>query len=281
MVTNLWGDYYRWDPSEELWEEIPASAMPLAVYLDLAPGQSAIIDCAPTGTSGNTRKRDLIVWTKPIFNDLWITSITKIRESTPHYGHYHTPDNSVVKCRGSTDVEDGATNDDGLFKFYYRGPEAAGRTVVTVHWKDPRDEETGSLSMTFVNKHDGLVEITGNSAMHLTGHDTYHRAGDIHWVTSITKTRIEKLAKAYFEKFNEKLVINDGSLRYGGLYDFKENWAPPHKGHRDGTNVDIYPTTVSGKNDPKWVFLKDRIVKLGSTFYDEIETDSPHLHFKQ
>ena len=169
--VDLFGKPYRWDSTAELWEEVPPSAMPLAVYLDLAPGQSTTIDCAPTGNSGNTRKRDLIISTKPIFNDLGITSITKIRESTPHYGHHHTPDNNVIRCRGATDVEDGVTNDDGLFKFYYRGPEAAGRTVVTVNWKDPRDEETGSLSMTFENRHDGLVEITGGTGMTLTGSD--------------------------------------------------------------------------------------------------------------
>ena len=147
--VDLFGKPYRWDFSISLWEEIPPSAMPLAVYLDLVHGQSTTIDCAPTGTSGNTRKRDLVVSTEPIFNDLWITSITKTRESTPHYGHHHTPDNNAVLCRGATDVDDGATNDNGIFQFFYRGPEAAGRTVVTVNWKDPRDEETGSISMTF------------------------------------------------------------------------------------------------------------------------------------
>ncbi len=114
--VDLFGNPYRWDPTANLWESIPASAMPLEVHLELAPGQSTTIDCAPRGFS-NIRKRDLIVWTKPIFNDLLITSITKTRETAPHYGHHHAPDNSKVLCRGATSVDDGTTNDNGVFGF--------------------------------------------------------------------------------------------------------------------------------------------------------------------
>ena len=278
--VDLFGKPYRWDFSTYLWEEIPASAMPLAVYLDLVHGQSTTIDCAPRGTSANTRKRDLIVSTKPIFNDLLITSITKTRESTPHYGHHHTPDNNAVLCRGSTNFDDGSTNDNGVFQFFYRGPEAAGRTVVTVNWRDPRDDETGSISMTFENRHDGLVEITGTPAMTLTGHesDDFHLAPDIHWVTSTTKSRIGSLAALYYAEYSEKLKVNDGSLRYGGLYDYNETWAPPHWGHRDGKNVDVYPTAPDSS---KWEFLKDKIEELGSTFIDKSKVSPKHLHFEE
>ena len=93
-----------------------------------------------------------------------------------------------------------------VFDFFYRGPEAAGRTVVTVNWRDPRDEETGSVSRTFENRHDGLVEITGTPAMTLTGHesDDFHLAPDIHWVTSTTKSRIGSLAALYYAEFERK-----------------------------------------------------------------------------
>ena len=279
--VDLFGKPYRWDFSTYLWEEIPASAMPLAVYLDLVHGQSTTIDCAPRGTSANTRKRDLIVSTKPIFNDLLITSITKTRESTPHYGHHHTPDNNAVLCRGSTNFDDGSTNDNGVFQFFYRGPEAAGRTVVNVNWRDPRDDETGSVSMTFENRHDGLVEITGVTGMFLTGADTYHRAEDNHWVTATTKSRIETLASLYYAEFNENLVVNDGSLRYGGLYDYDETWAPPHIEHREGENMDIYPTQPDSTNSPKWLFLMREIREFGSSFADKRNTVRPHLHFRE
>ena len=79
----------------------------------------------------------------------------------------------------------------------------------------------------------------------------------------------------------QNLKVNDGSLRYGGLYDFNENWDTPHSTHRDGKNVDIKPMTNSGANDPKWNFLRVRIRRLGSTFYDEVNTNAPHLHFIQ
>ena len=275
--VDLFGKPYRWDPTASLWESIPASAMPLEVFIELAPGQSTTIDCAPTGHS-DIRKRDLIVWTEPPFNDLQITSITTTRKATPHYGHHHPPDNSKELCRGDTSVDDGVTDSNGEFEFFYRGPEAAGRTVVTVSWLDLEKNKTGSVSMTFENRHDGLVEITGGTGIFLTGQDAYHRAGDIHWVTPTTKTRIASLAKLYYAEYNENLIVNDGSLRYGGLYDFNESWAPPHWGHRDGKNVDIYPTTVS---DAKWKFLIRKIDELGSTYINKINTNAPHLHFIQ
>ena len=278
--VDLFGKPYRWDLSLKIWEEIAPAAMPLEVHLSLDPVvQLTTIDCAPTGIS-DRRKRDLVVWTKPLFNDLEITSITKTRETTPHYGHHHTPDNNAILCRGSTNVDDGATDDSGRFDFFYRGPEAAGRTVVTVNWRDPRDEETGSVSRTFENRHDGLVEITGTSAMTLTGHesDDFHLAPDIHWVTSTTKSRIETLASLYYAKYKERLMVNDGSLRYGGLYDYNETWAPPHWGHREGKNVDIYPTAP---DSIKWEFLKDKIEELGSTFIDKSKVSPKHLHFEE
>ena len=279
--VDLFGKPYRWDLSLKIWEEIAPAAMPLEVHLSLDPVvQSTTIDCAPTGIS-DRRKRDLVVWTKPLFNDLEITSITKTRETTPHYGHHHTPDNNAILCRGSTNVDDGATDDSGRFDFFYRGPEAAGRTVVTVNWRDPRDNETGSVSRTFENRHDGLVEITGGTGMFLTGQDTYHRAEDIHWVTSTTKSRIETLASLYYAEYNENLKVNDGSLRYGGLYDFEETWAPPHIEHREGKNMDIYPTQPDSTNSPKWLFLMREIRKFGSSFADKRKTTRPHLHFRE
>ncbi len=276
--VDLFGTPYRWNFPQEIWEEIAPAAMPLEVIMKLAPSQLTTIDCAPVGNS-DIRKRDLFVWTKPIFNDLEITSITRTREYIP-YGHHHTPDNNVIRCRGATSVDDGSTNDNGVFQFFYRGPEAAGRTVVAVFWQDPRDEETGSVSMTFENRHDGLVEMTGTPAMTLTGHesDDFHLAPDIHWVTPTTQTRIEFLAALYYAEYNENLKVNDGSLRYGGLYDYNETWAPPHSEHREGKNVDIYPTTVS---NAKWDFLRENIVLLGNTYHDETDEPPRHLHFRE
>lgn len=275
---DLFGNPYRWNLSYQIWEEVAPSAVPLEVLMKLAPGQSTTIDCASVGNS-DIRKRDLFVWTKPIFNDLEITSITRTREYIP-YGHHHAPDNDVIRCRGATSVDDGSTNDNGVFQFFYRGPEAAGRTVVAVFWQDPRDEETGSVSMTFENRHDGLVEMTGTPAMTLTGHesDDFHLAPDIHWVTPTTQTHIEFLAALYYAEYNERLMVNDGSLRYGGLYDYNETWAPPHSEHREGKNVDIYPTTVS---NAKWDFLRENIVLLGNTYHDETDEPPRHLHFRE
>lgn len=277
---DLWRKVHWWDDGSSRWEEVPASTMPLTVYFELKPGQSNVIDCAPPGTNGEQRKRYLIVRTEPVLEDLHITDIIKTRLSAA-YGHNHSADQDEPKCRGATVNDFGYTDENGIHEFYYRGPEAAGETRVTIEWLDPRTSEeqtprTGSAHLDFINRHDGLVEITGGTGMTLTGQDSYHQAGDIHWATSTTKSRIGQLASHYYSTHSENLVVNDASLLYGGLYDFQENWDTPHAAHREGKNCDIYPTVPDSS---KWAIIKSKITDMGSSYLDEINTSSPHIHF--
>ena len=43
-----------------------------------------------------------------------------------------------------------------------------------------------------------------------------------------------------------RLSVNDASLPLGGLYDVKQTWNPPHRGHRDGWAIDLNKADASG-----------------------------------
>lgn len=232
---------------------------------------------APTGTSGNTRKRDLIVYTDPVFDDLEITSITKERLSD-NYGHHHSANNSLILCRGASSADNGFTDEDGTFEFFYRGPEAAGKTKVTVNWKDARDNETGSVSLTFTNSHDGMTTIPSATGVELVGFDSNHIQGETHYVTSTTRTNILNICYDYYDEYSEDVRVNDASLKHGGLFDFDIPWSTPHSEHREGKNVDMRPHWAG--TTTHWTKLKTLVTTYGGT-YVEHTAPGQHLHYRQ
>lgn len=99
-----------------------------------------------------------------------------------------------------------------------------------------------------------------------------------HWSTRATGDALSLLAMGYWSQFNERLQINDMSLRYGGLLDFNATWAPPHHEHKSGMNADIYPKIPTAG---KWAWIMAYLDTRGFYYGDEVNTSSPHIHFKE
>jgi len=92
------------------------------------------------------------------------------------------------------------------------------------------------------------VEIKGFDPNPLPDTGDYHIVGRNDTVRhpqgtygkSDTINKVKEIAKEYFRKTKgRKLSVNDISLPKGGLFDYKNTWATPHKEHRTGTDVDI------------------------------------------
>lgn len=88
------------------------------------------------------------------------------------------------------------------------------------------------------------MPMSGNGYWRLTG--SYGQPGVTskhianHYGTSSTVGTLSLIAWRYFEDTGgDSLGINDMSLPKGGLFDIKNNWAPPHYEHRTGTDADI------------------------------------------
>jgi murein endopeptidase len=71
-----------------------------------------------------------------------------------------------------------------------------------------------------------------------------------HWATATVNMNIENIAAEYRRSFPNlsPLAINDMSLPHGGRFDIDGRWAGNrrHQHHRNGQDVDIRSTTMTG-----------------------------------
>ena len=117
----------------------------------------------------------------------------------------------------------------------------------------------------------GLVALTGGVGIILTGSSSTHPQN--HYGLPLLVSKIQQLALTFHTKYNKNIYINYMSLPQGGLYDFHNNWAPPHATHREGRTVDINSTTMSG---PEKDFFRQAASKAG--FNVTLETNPEHWH---
>jgi hypothetical protein len=94
------------------------------------------------------------------------------------------------------------------------------------------------------------LEDSGEHHVVMRGGTTTHPEGT--YGKSDNINRLKEIAKEYFDRTDRKLSINDISLPMGGLFDYKNNWATPHKEHRTGTDVDINRTDGGGVYTNCW-----------------------------
>lgn len=90
-----------------------------------------------------------------------------------------------------------------------------------------------------------------------------------HYGTAATNANIREIASDYFQRFQQRLDINDISLPYGGKFDVSTDmvWNFSHQTHREGRNVDIRSRNMhedeflddnrNGAYDPNERLLRD------------------------
>jgi hypothetical protein len=128
----------------------------------------------------------------------------------------------------------------------YKALIIAGIESITYHLKE--SDETNHLNITV--KVPGLITLTSNDDLVMKcdkyptveacyGHGYQHQ--NYYFVWPWVKGTFEKIAEEYRDEFpnSPRLVVNDASLAWGGLYDVENNWWPPHRTHRFGMDIDI------------------------------------------
>lgn len=148
----------------------------------------------------------------------------------------------------------------------FTAPVAAG-SVQMVSSFSPGGTTTG-LNRVAVP---GLITLTGGVGISLTGASATHPVN--HGGMPILISKIQQLAAEYHSKFGKNLFINDMSLPDGGLYDFKNTWAPPHVTHREGRTVDINSTSMAQPEKDSF-----RVMALSLGFSVTLETNPEHWH---
>ena len=104
------------------------------------------------------------------------------------------------------------------------------------------------------------------------------------WVNGL----FNKIAYSYYQKFPtaQLLVVTDASLAYGGLYDYQNTWAPPHKTHRVGTDIDVRSKNIPKKDSQRKVDNRQEFESIVCRNYGYPKLEFPgqvnehyHLYF--
>ncbi|CAJ0788863.1 hypothetical protein LMG18096_02171 [Ralstonia holmesii] len=136
----------------------------------------------------------------------------------------------------------GITDGNGEFQFNFTATDFASEHKMTASCTDRTCGQKGkNLVLT---KIPSLIPLAANGQLYtLRGASSTHQSN--HNFTSTAQDSLIELATRFRDQNGGTLlIVNDGSLPFGGLYDFTNNWANPHKAHRRGVVVDINNFTV-------------------------------------
>lgn len=150
----------------------------------------------------------------------------------------------------------------------FSAPPAAGSVQMVAMFSIGNPPTVTGLNRVAVS---GLIALTGGVGISLTGASATHPVN--HCGLPTLAAKIQQLGAAFHAKFGKNLFVNDMSLPDGGLYDFRNTWAPPHATHREGRTADINSTSMQqGERD----FFKVTALSLG--FSVTLETNPEHWH---
>lgn len=127
----------------------------------------------------------------------------------------------------------------------YQSNEVSGEEKIIAEVSGEKKSET-----TIQVKVPGFISLGGGYySLKTQSSDNKHTG--VYNVSPWVKGLFDRIALTYNQKFpnNEMLVVTDASLAWGGLYDFKNTWNPPHNTHRIGTDIDVRSRNIpEGKN---------------------------------
>lgn len=146
----------------------------------------------------------------------------------------------------------GITNIDGQILFEYSASQISGEFLFTATKSSNQAIEiVDTVSIRVPNLEflgsSPYFELVGAPQYNTTTNDPCRTEASLtsehafgHFGTSSINSEIHEIAESfYLANDSTKLRINDMSLEYGGLFDFENNWATPHRSHRIGINADI------------------------------------------
>lgn len=89
------------------------------------------------------------------------------------------------------------------------------------------------------------------------------------------------IASTYYQQFptDQLLVVTDASLAWGGLYDYKDTWAPPHTYHRIGTDIDVRSKNIPESNRKEFEKIVCKNYGFPDLEYEGQANEHYHLYF--
>ncbi len=153
-----------------------------------------------------------------------------------HKDDMHTGDRPLGEFEDGTD--ECTTDNTGAcdVPVNYLAPEVSGRYTIKAEMEDDAsvtDEQKITVSVEGLD----AMPLSPDNSYRLTGQTNSHPVN--HYATEFTIGKVQDIVQDYFNRRDATLGINDMSLVWGGLFDYKGTWQPPHDWHRDGTSADI------------------------------------------
>ena len=168
-------------------------------------------------------------------------------EVTPNSGGHEHHD--INRPKEKLSAVQGTTDANGEVKLTFTAPEVAG--IHTIKATCATCSNT-SASREIQVKVPDLVPISpsppvnadGSYAYALTSVDGIHAgAGRYHknqyYLTAQARQNLIDLTRSFATAGWGTVALNDASLYWGGRYDINGDWIAPHRGHRDGREIDI------------------------------------------
>jgi hypothetical protein len=159
-----------------------------------------------------------------------------------------------------------ADDRNGSFSFSFAAPAPAGDHKVTARCigrhvctqSGPGTILVGYKDLVPIPPSDTLWSFVGNAGSHT---DRFNLEG-------VAFAKLFQIAQRYRQKFPEAPMIglNDAALPRGGLFDYKDTWARPHKCHSRGYGVDVRNNTDQGTTIPRkhWKEFEKIAVTFGA-----------------
>lgn len=217
--------------------------------------------------------------------NIGVTIWTDVTPGTGGHIHYNgRPKGKLVITNGSavtdistvygTDNIQGSTGYGGIFWFTFGAEESSGEHTITATCTGCSNTATTKIEVEIP----GLIRLNDDQIctayFDLRGGRTSHP--DNHYFTGPAMAQLVKLAIAFNKEYGSLLKVNDSSLKKGGLYDYKETWKNPHKGHRKGIVVDI--NNFTSRDADFELFVADQ--HAFASWEGRDVTSTPHYHIR-
>ena len=201
-------------------------------------------------------------------------------------GHDHDENRPV----GNFQQNNGQTNENGEFKTFYYASQFGGIERIIASGGEVRDSADLTVrvpGLILLPESEYYIKIGGTCRHHGPSiSDTVPPACRIpdnnHLGTNDLIDALSAISLNYVQKGGEKIYINDVSLPYGGLFDMRGDWRPPHYEHRVGTNADVSGWGTGGRfmlPDTMRKVVRNVARSLGLYIDYNYENGRNHYHF--
>jgi hypothetical protein len=199
-------------------------------------------------------------------------------------GHLHT---NGTKPTGGWTPNSGPLDANAEFVTKYISQIASGDERLTLKYT-PHDTPCAGIfdSVTFTTATRVRNLVNMGSYTHMYFDDAAHAGHDqIFWIRAAVEAQVHQVADEYYRQSaqttgaQDSLKITSVSLKFGGLYDFHNDWALPHETHKLGTDVDMNGRTNTSPQQHQ--VLKRLGEAAGSRRCDPHPTNEPvktHVH---